>query len=291
MTIRTRLLIIIAVVSVLASVLVAFSSYRFAVSNTMSEAKEKGNMVFSFMESSRRHFRDKQRPIVLDIVDKDRFYPELMSGFAVTRGIWDEFEKEVPGYRFRQATLDPLYPPNKADGDEIKIIKYFEDNKDLATTEGTLVKDGEPTYYFARPIKVGKNCLRCHGDPQDAPKDQLEVYGTENGYNWTEGETVATFITYVPISKAMDKAKRDAAMLFLFGIVGIVVLMILLWLIFNVYVVKPITSLEKRTTEMSLGKNLEEKIFYPGNDEISALAKAIERMRVSTVKLLKRFER
>jgi len=286
MSIRIRFLLIIGVLSLLASVMLAFISYRFTVNSAFTEAKRKGNIVFTFIESSRRFFRNEQRSLVMDIVEKDRFYPNLMSGFAFTRGIWDEFVKELPEYQFKQATIDPLYPPNKADPQELAIIAEFEANSNLKTKEGILKKDNQQYFYFARPIKTSKGCLHCHGNPDDAPRDQIELYGKENGYHWKEGTTVASFITYVPIQQALEEAKKSAITLFLFGLSGILLLMLIIWFFFNGYLVKPITMLEKRTTEISLGKNLKESVSHRANDEIGSLARAIDRMRISTMKLL-----
>ena len=288
MSIRTRFVLLIGIICLIASIFMALLSYRFTLDAAFTEAKRKGNIVFTFIESSRRFFRDQQRPLVMDIVDKERFYPNLMSGFAVTRGIWDEFAKELPEYHFKQATIDPLYPPNRADKDELAIIADFEAQKDLKTKEGILEKEGEPYFYFARPIKVGKGCLRCHGNPEDAPRDQTELYGTENGYHWQEGATVASFITYVPINNAVEEAKEAAVKLFLTGLCGIIVLVLIIWLFFNSYLIKPITMLSDRTAGISLGRNLGEKIEHNSNDEIGTLARAIDKMRISTVKLLQR---
>lgn len=289
MSIRVRFTILIGVISLIAAVLFAFLSYRFTINNAFAEAKRKGNIVFTFIESSRTFFKDKQRTQVMKIVDKDRFYPNLMSGFAVTRGIWDEFSKELPDYTFKQATIDPLYEPNQATSDELVIIMEFDQNPDLKTKEGVLEKEGSKYFYFARPIKVGKKCLRCHGDPADAPQDQIDIYGTTNGYNWKEGATVASFITYVPIQNAIEEARKSALTLFAIGIAAILMLVLVIWFFLNGYLVKPITMLEARTSEISLGKKLEEKIEHSSNDEIGALARAIDRMRISTKKLLERY--
>jgi len=288
MSIRVRFILIIGVISLVAAALFAFLSYRFTVNNALEEARKKGNIVFTFIESSRKFFRDQQRPLVMDIVEKDRFYPTLMSGFAFTRGVWDEFVQELPDYRFKQATIDPLYPPNKADAQELDIIAEFAANKDMKTKEGIMEKGDSRFFYFARPVKVDKGCLRCHGNPDNAPRDQVDIYGTSNGYNWQEGATVASFITYVPIHTAMEEAKKSAITLFLFGLLGIILLVVVIWFFFNGSLVKPITMLEARTTEISLGKNLEEKVEHPSNDEIGSLARAIDRMRISTMKLLER---
>jgi HAMP domain-containing protein len=290
MGIRLRFILIIGICSLLAAIALAFLSYQFTVKGSIDEAKKKGTIVSTFIDSSRMFYRKEQRPLIMKLVDKDRFYPNLMSGFALTRGVWDEFEKNLPGYRFKQATLDPLYAPNKADADEIALIAEFNRNKNLKTTEGILEKNGEKFLYFARPIKIGKGCLRCHGDPADAPKDQIEIYGSKNGYHWTAGTTVSAFITYVPIQKALDTALESATVLFFYGLGGIVLLTLVIWFSFDRYVVTPITKLEHRASEISLGKNLGESTNIGTNDEIGSLSRAIDRMRISVVKMLEKFK-
>ena len=119
MSIRIRFIVIIGVLSLVASVVLAFISYQFSVKDAMDDAKKQGAIVFNMIHSSRMYFKNNQRPIVAELVEEDRFYPEIMSGFVMTRGVWEIFEKSFPGYKFKQATLDPLYPPNKADVEEI----------------------------------------------------------------------------------------------------------------------------------------------------------------------------
>lgn len=289
MSIRIRFILIISLISIIAIGGFAFLSYKFTINTSLLEAKHKGAIVSTFLESSRHFFAKKQRPLVMDIVDKDRFYPTIMSGFAVTRGLWDEFSQKLPDYRFKQATLDPLHPPNRADAQEVKLIAEFDSNSSLTQKEGLTVKNGEKFFYYAQPIKVEDKCLHCHGNPENAPQDQIKMYGTQNGYNWKVGSTVAAYITYVPIQKAIAAAKKSALTLFAYGLGGIVLLTFVIWFFFENKIVRPITQLEKRATEISLGKNLDKKIDTLSNDEIGELGKAVERMRISVTKLIKSY--
>ena len=224
----------------------------------------------------------------MEIVDEDRFFPEIMSGFVVARGVWDNFQERFPGFVFKQATIDPLYPPNKADADETQFIKEFDKNKDLKNSEGTIVKNGKQYYFFARPIPVGKGCLRCHGDVEEAPKDQIEIYGTEHGYDWRAGQIVSTSVVYVPIDDAIATAKKAATNLFAIGASGIVVIMAVLWFFLSAGVVSPLIQLQEKTKQISLGKELDQDVGIDSKDEIGDLARAIDRLRISTAKLLKR---
>lgn len=288
MSIRVRFIVIIGVLSMVASVILAYASYQFSVKNAMADARTQGAIVFNMIDSSRLFFKNSQRPLVAELVEEDRFYPEIMSGFVLTRGVWEIFEKRFPGYKFKQATLDPLYPPNKADGDEIKLIKMFEENKGTKNTEGIMSKAGKQYYYFARPITVAEKCLRCHSTPDEAPKDQVEIYGADSGYDWRKGEIVSTSIVYVPLDKAMAAAKKSATSLFAMGAAGIVLLMGVIWFFLSSGVVTPLAKLQQKTTQISLGKELNEDVGVSSKDEIGDLAKAIDRLRISTAKLLER---
>jgi HAMP domain-containing protein len=225
----------------------------------------------------------------MEVFEKDRFYPELMSGFVLTRGTFDIFKKNLTGYNFKQATLDPLYPPNKADEWETGLIAMFAEQPELKAHEGTMERDGETFFYLAKPIKVGdKDCLRCHGDANDAPKDQVEIYGSSNGYNWKDGDTVAAYVVYVSVEEALANARKGAITLYLIGASCLLVALIGIWLFMDRFVVNPIVRLSIKAEEISLGKNLEESVGIKQNDEIGALANAIERLRMSMVRILKR---
>lgn len=291
MSIRTRFIIMIGILSLLATVAIAVASYKFSVNNAMAEAKAKGQLVVSYLHASRLFFKTHQRPKAMEFIGRGRFVPELMSGFTLTRGVWNEFQKSNKEYQFKQATIDPMHPDNKADKYDLAIIEKFRKNKGLKDDEGSMDKNGTPYYYYAKPIKITQGCLRCHGDPADAPREVVEQYGTENGYNWEPNTIASAYVIYVPLKNALDKAKKAAINLVAIGAAGVVVLMLIIWIFFNQYVVKPISLLEKRATEISLGKNLSNPIEITSRDEIGTLARAVDRLRISVERMLKRFKK
>jgi HAMP domain-containing protein len=291
MSIRVRFLVLIAVLSLLATAAIAYASYQFSLKNAVEEAKSKGQIVFDYLDSSRLYFKKHMRPKVFEILPRGQFVPELISGFTLTRGVSDEFQKKNPDYIFKQATIDPLHLANKADQDDLKIIDFFKKNPNKKYDEGTIKKKGDEYYYFAQPIKIDSpKCLRCHGDPAKAPKEQVATYGSEHGYNWKVGDIASAYIVYVPLKKAFAQAKKSAINLVAIGAAGIVVMMLVLWIFFSMYVIKPISMLEQRATEISLGKNLSEPIQTPSNDEIGSLARSVDRLRISVEKMLQRFK-
>ncbi len=269
---------------------VAIGSYFFTVQRAKEEAKEKATMVLSFLDATRKYMKEVQKPIVTKIVGKDRFYPDLMSGFVASRNIFERFSKVLPAYKFKQATIDPLNPKNKADEKEIELIREFKKNPNLSIKEGNITKNGVRYFYIARPIRVeSKKCLRCHGDPKDAPEDQVRMYGDKNGYHWEEGDTVASYIVYIPMQKALAKAKSASVSLAGIGGALVLVTIAVIWFFLNKGVVGPLMFLSAKAEEISMGKDLEKNLgeVAQKKDEIGALAKAIDRLRLSILKIMK----
>lgn len=292
MSIRIRFLLLIGILSLLATIGIAFASYQFSLNNAVEEAKSKGQLVFDYIESSRQFYKQHQRNTIMELIPRDKFIPELQSGFTLTRGVSEKFLKKNPDYIFKQASLDPLHLPNKADKDDLDIINTFKKQPDKKYDDGRIIKNGEAYYYVAKPIKVdSKKCLRCHGDIKNAPAEQKTIYGTAHGYNWKLGDIASAYIVYVPLQKSFDLAKKEAGKLVFIGAVVVAVMMAILWFFFNLYIIDPIGMLEKRATEISLGKNLNETISTSSNDEISSLARSVDRLRISVEKMLQRFKK
>ncbi|MFC1523966.1 DUF3365 domain-containing protein [Thermodesulfobacteriota bacterium] len=288
--IRGKFVMLLGILGFIALIVIAIASYLFSVKHALSEAKTRGELIVNYILSSRQYYHQSQRPLINEILEKDRFYPELMSEFVIAGETWEIFKNNLPGYEFKQAALNPLQPDNQANTDESGIIDLF--RKDPATTEkeGILKLQGEDYYYLAKPLKVNdEGCLDCHGDPADAPKDQVELYGAEGGYNWQFGEVVGADFVYIPINQAMASVKLNAAKILLAGGCVLILSLLFVWVFFNNRIVAPLLRLIARTEEISLGRNLEQELeLKDAKDEIGTLAQAIDRLRVSMYKMLTR---
>jgi HAMP domain-containing protein len=290
MGIRAKFITIISVLSLLATIAIGCTSYVLSRQNALADAKSKGEMLFNYIEASGTFFGKYQRPLVDELlVDKERFIPELMSRFVVKRMEYDIFAETQKGYQFKQATIDPLWPDNKADANELEIIEYFANNPNVKDKEGIIEKDGEQFFYAAKPVAVDKPfCLDCHSDPALAPKEQREIYGTENGYNWKMNEMVGTSMIYISVSEALATARASALKIFLIGIGSLLVTIACIWVFFDRAVVGPIVRLSETSKNISIGKNLCDSVHSDAKDEIGVLANSIDRLRISVNKLLKR---
>jgi HAMP domain-containing protein len=290
MGIRAKFITIISVLSLLATIAIGYTSYMLSRQSALADARSKGEMLFNYIEASAKFFGKYQKPIIDELVtDKSRFIPELMSRFVVKRMEYDLFAETQKGYQFKQATLDPLWPDNKADVEEQKIIQYFASNPSAKDKEGIIERGGEQFFYAARPVKIEKDsCLNCHGDPGMAPKEQQDVYGTEHGYNWKLNDTVGASMIYVSITHALATAQASALKIFFMGIGCLLVTIFCIWIFLDRGVVGPIIRLSETAKNISIGKNLCDSAHSEAKDEIGVLANSIDRLRISVNKLLKR---
>lgn len=288
MSIRVQFLIYLSVVSLVAVAAIGFASYQFSKDAAFAEAQSKVSILSAYTKASHHYYRKQSIPMVKQLVGKERFYPELMSIFVMTRNIAETFQKDQPGYTIKNATVDPLWPQNQADVQELEVINRFRIDPNLKVQTGVMAKKGQDFYYEVTPYRVAKKCLRCHGDPLDAPKDQVMIYGDTNGYHWKLGDTVSGLFVYVPLSEAMGKAKDSALKLVAVGAGGVVLSLVLVVVFLGIKVVRPIEELARRADDVSLGKNLDAPINVQPNQEIASLSRAVDRLRLSIVRFMKR---
>jgi HAMP domain-containing protein len=290
--IRAKFIIMLAALGVVALVGIGYGAYTFSVNNSMKEADTKARIIDAYVKASRQYFMAVQRPLVNELVEKDRFYPEIMSGFGITRRSVDLINaEELQGFEFRQVSITPHHPPNKADAFEQQLIMKFKADPKKTEMVGTTIRKGNLYYYTSRPITMaGEDCLRCHLDPDQAPKDLVEMYGTVGfDANYKNGDIFAAYVVYVPLAPAVAAAKQQALTLFAAG--GSLMLFGLLFIYFflDQRIVKPIMELANRTEEVSVGRNLDKSLMSTKmKDEVEALARSIDRLRISLVKMLKR---
>lgn len=286
MHIRIQFLFWVLTVSVIAIGALGYASFQFSKEAAYREAADKVSILGSYTAAGIHFSRTQAIPMVKHLVGEERFYPEIMSGFVVSRNIADRFRETQPGYTIKNASVDPLWPDNKADAQELKVLAELRADRSLKKTSGLMTKNGTEYYYQATPDTVGEKCLRCHGDPNDAPKDQIMIYGAENGYNWKKGDIVSAMFIYVPVSDALAVAKESAAKLVGMGGGAILFSALLIAIFLGVKIVTPIEMLSRRTEEISLGKNLDIPIAIKPNREIGDLSRSIDRLRLSIARLI-----
>ena len=118
--------------------------------------------------------------------------------------------RDYPGYRFREAALNPTNPLNRAVDWERTLIERYRDGSARGDHVSVTEDLSGRTLHVARPMTVDDAaCLRCHGDPAHAPAAMRALYPGNGGFNWRLGETVGAQIVSVPFEVQTRRSRTS----------------------------------------------------------------------------------
>ena len=181
---------------------------------------------------------------------------------------------------YKEATLNPTNIRDKADEFETEIINSFQDQLAEQKQGFRSIPAGD-FFYLARPLKIEKeSCLKCHGNPQQAPKSLIASYGDSNGFGWQMNEVVGAQIISVPAGKVIEAARQLG-----FLVIGrILILLVITSFILNLFlkftVTEPIKKMSYLSKQLSMG-DMDTEFEQDTNDEIGILAASLNRLKVS----------
>lgn len=221
---------------------------------------------------------------------KYEFLPQSVPSYSATE-VLGMLQVKYPEFAYKEATLNPTNPRDRAAGWEVDVVSQFRSNAELKEADGLRDTATGPSLWIARPLRiVNPACLACHSSVEAAPKTLVDRYGPANGFGWNLNEVVGAQIISVPMSLPLARAERSfrvfmASQVAVFVTVG-VVLNVMIWLL----IVRPVTRLSSLADRVSQG-DLEAPEFGTGSkDEIGTLAASFSRMRASVVQAMKMLE-
>jgi PAS domain S-box-containing protein len=276
-----------AVLALLAACLglTAWVVIRHQTRSLQHEALTRSQTVLSFGQASRDYTRNTLSPAVRKAVkghDVGLIF-EADSATFVARGTFDALRKRAPGYTFREASLNPLNPANRADDYERGLIEQFRAPEAPDELSGFRGQGDDEQFYVARPIPVRAACLACHGSPATAPPELVRRYGSSSGYGWRVGEVNSAIIVTVPTADLRaDQRAMTWTVIGIFAALALVLIgliYVLFELLINHRLRRVAAVMQQVGTDPSAPPPSESlRLADEGNDELSALALAFNRM-------------
>lgn len=221
---------------------------------------------------------------------RHKFLPQSVPAYAATQAFM-RVQKHNPDYSYKEATLNPTNPVNRAVDWESDVIQMFRNNDKLDEFVGVRDTPGGRSQFLARPIRItNPDCLTCHSLPQNAPATMLKQYGRANGFGWQINEVVGAQIVSVPMEVAIHQA--DSAYRSFMNVLSIVfvAIIVLANLFLHFLVVRPIRRMSKTAEQLSTGDMSAPEFTERGHDEVSVLAASFNRMRRSLDNAMKLIE-
>jgi protein-histidine pros-kinase len=238
-----------------------------------------------------RSYTSTQIAPLLETQMKYTFLPQSVPAFSATE-VLAKLQKAYPDYSYKEATLNPTNPRDRAVEWEADVIQEFRKGTDLKEYVGRRDTPSGQSLYIARPIKITDgNCLRCHSTIDAAPRTLVEKYGPANGFGWHLNEVIGAQLVSVPMSVPLARAHEawGVFMAMLGGVfvaIALALNLMLYWL-----VVRPVTKLATIADEVSLGGDAVVPQFDArSNDEIGVLSQSFNRMRKSLTQAMKMLE-
>lgn len=140
-------------------------------------------------------------------IARDYYDPQFLSSTYIIRTMHTFYNEErekrgmVKVY-YKMAANNPRNPVNKADEEEARLVRLFNEKRDLREYERIVKVDGKKFLYYAIPfLQNEKRCMRCHGNPDDAPLGLRKFYPQEGGFHEKLGEIRAIESIRIPIDE------------------------------------------------------------------------------------------
>ncbi|MBU0769443.1 MAG: DUF3365 domain-containing protein [Proteobacteria bacterium] len=279
-SIKLKLLIFVGIIVLICSSILIHRSYSSVTANIENLTKQQLGLALNFELAIREYVAETVRPLMFRLVSEGVFIPETMSTSYIARHIFEKVRKKFPDYIIKFASDNPRNSVNQAGPEELKMIKYFNDNPLNKVWTGEIAIGNRNYIATFNAMRMEKSCLRCHGDPADAPYELIKIYGSDAAFYRSLGEVVGLDTVAIP-SDAVNKLLLSEKFKNL-GFLGTVILLLSASLIFVFKFVitdrlskisNHISDIEKQVDNLEIGG-----IEITGEDEIAGLAKNFNKL-------------
>jgi protein-histidine pros-kinase len=261
-----------------------YVSYELLHRNAREEVLRNAGVMMEAALSMRSYTVGQVRPNLA--VDPDKFLPQSVPAFGATE-IMTLLQKKYPDYAYKEATLNPTNPRNRAVEWENDIVRVFRGDPSQTEISGMRETPTGRSLYLARPLQIkDPACLSCHTSAEMAPASMVKIYGSSNGFGWKLNEVVGAQVVSVPMGLPIRNANRAFVTFMSSLTVVFAVLFVLLNMMLTALIVQPITQLSEAADQISRGKVDIAELPAKGKDEVSQLGQAFNRMRRSLEKAI-----
>ncbi len=203
------LLIGIYAVSIPLVVLICFVVLR---QNAVREVNITGRLYLATVGAVKHYVSEELRPVFYREMP-GRFIVQGMSRSFTASRVAAKVQMEMPNYEYKNASLNPTNPMNEADDFEKGIIRRFAGDRTLREWSGFRTRGGVELYSIAKagdPFTA--DCLKCHGNPADAPAEFRERYGDKRGFHARVGDLLDATFVYIPVRVPLAEARKITAL-------------------------------------------------------------------------------
>ena len=230
-SIAMRFFLPFGIIAILFSVFIFRETYVTSQRHANDLVGQQAAMAMEFNLAVREYVSETMHPVIRKLLGKEDYIPEMMSPMFISQSVFEKVQKRFPGYVVRFVSDNPRNPANRASSQELQAIEFFRRNPQVnQKTEQTLINGQRYVAQF-KVRRMRTECLRCHGNPKDAPAALIKQYGATAGFNRGVGDvagldTVAVPVETVARAMASEMSWKQMVMAmwlaFLFGLIIVV---------------------------------------------------------------------
>lgn len=257
-----------------------YTSYALLQRNARDEVVRNAVLMMETALAIRAYTVEQVRPH-LELQLMRAFLPQSVPAFAATETL-GALKKKYPEYAYKEATLNPTNPRNRAADWENDIVQEFRNRPATRELVGERDTPTGRSLYIARPIQItNPACLSCHTTADTAPASMVKLYGPANGFGWKHNEIVGAQVVSVPMDVPIHNARR-AFYAFMGSLAGVFALAFAaLNVMLTSIIVRPISRMARAADQVSTGDFDVPEFSERSGDEMALLGRAFNRMRRS----------
>ena len=206
MGLRLKFNLVLLVVFALGLIVTASISWGLLQRHAREEVVRTADLMMETALAIRAYTVDQVRP-QLDLQLMRVFLPQSVPAYAATETL-SQIRKRYADYSYKEATLNPTNPRNRATDWETDLVNEFKNRSAVTELLGERDTPTGRVLYIARPIKVSNpSCLPCHSTPEAAPPTMIRHYGTANGFGWKLNDIIGAQVVSVPMAVPIRNAE------------------------------------------------------------------------------------
>src|SRR5262249_50737421 len=252
MGLRLKFNLVLLVMFVFGLAVTAYVSWGLLERNARGEVVRNADLMMEAALAIRAYTVDQVRPH-LDLQLMRVFLPQSVPAYAATETL-NQIKKKYVDYNYKEATLNPTNPRNRASDWEADVVQEFKNRSTLSEMIGERDTPTGRSLYIARPIRItNPACLPCHSTPEAAPPTMIKYYGSANAFGGNLNDIIGAQVASVPWPLPFKNAQRAfyafmASLAAVFAVVFVVLNAMLTRMI-----VKPISEMARAADQVSTG--------------------------------------
>ncbi|MGB3210324.1 MAG: DUF3365 domain-containing protein [Desulforhopalus sp.] len=240
---QTKFLLGLAAILIFFSAIASTTIYFFQKKSLEDDAYQKTELVMTAMAANRSYVREILRPKMYARLGPDEFVLEGMSSSYISRNVMERFNESLHDFIYRRVAVNARNPDYEANEREVEMIHYFAENPAVEEWQGIIEKDKHRYFMRYRPVYSEQSCNHCHGKPEEAPKEIIDLYGDERGFYREVGNVYGVISVGLPVDLNLMKIKEIAITVFAGVLPSILFLYAIISVFFNKVIAQNLNNL------------------------------------------------